>query len=112
MDGQILEFTAEGTAKSLSQAIEEFAQRRQSVTALAVPWESEATKVNMAVTVVNRDGWAIQHTNVGTIVLTEQGDNRTRVAAVAHEPDHPDKPKLATLFERFATQLQGAFEVR
>jgi hypothetical protein len=62
----------------------------------------------MAVTSVKSDGWAIEHTNLGTITLTSEGDERTRVAVAPPAGDSPE-PKLAQIFERFAHQLQEKF---
>lgn len=76
------------------------------MSALVVPWESDATRLNMAVTAVKADGWAIEHTNLGTITLTDLGDERTRVAIVPHESDHPDRERLADALSTFARQVQ------
>ena len=46
-----------------------------------------------------------------TISLTEPGNDLTRVAVAAHEPDHPERQKLAALLDRFARQLPSKFEV-
>jgi hypothetical protein len=101
-----IEFTASGSAQVISRAIEEYARAQGHVHALVVPWESDATRLSMAVTAVKADGWAIEHTNLGTIRLTAVGDETTRVAIEA--PDQPShaEPKLAAVFDRFAQQLQ------
>ena len=53
----------------------------------------------MAVTAVKSDGWAIEHTNLGTITLTADED-ATRVAIVgATDLDHENKVKLTALFD-------------
>jgi hypothetical protein len=103
-----IEFVAPGSPRDVSRAIEEFAHGQGSVTAIVVPWESTATTLSMSVTSVKADGWAIEHTNLGTITLTDLGNAATAVAVTAHEPAHTDK--LATLFDRFASQLQRRFE--
>jgi hypothetical protein len=105
-----MEFIASGSPRALSRAIEEFAADQRLVSAIVVPWESDATNLSMSVTAVAGDGWAIQHTNLGTIRLTDLGNDRTRVAAEADEEVHPDQPKAAALFERFVQQLQGRFQ--
>ena len=112
ISGQFLEFTAVGSAKGLSQAIEECARQNGMLSAIVVPWESEAGAVSVAVTSVKSDGWAIEHTNLGTITLTNLGNELTRVAVIAHEPDHPDREKLAGLLGRFATEIQNKFQTR
>ena len=106
----MIEFTASGAPPVVSRAIEEVAAGQGSVTALVVPWESHGDTWNMAVTSVRSDGWAIEHTNLGTITLTDLGDGRTRVAAVADEPDHVEKQKLVALFDCFADQVQRRLE--
>ncbi len=101
-----MEFTARGSARVVSRAIEEYARAQGHVNALVVPWESDASTLSMAVTSVKSDGWAIEHTNLGTIRLTAAGDEATRVAVerAAH-----DEPKLAAVFDRFADQLRSQF---
>jgi hypothetical protein len=101
-----IEFMAAGSAKVLSRAIEEFARAQGHVNALVVPWESDTTRLSMAVTSVKSDGWAIEHTNLGTITLTVVGDETTRVAIA---PPAAQPPQLAAVFDRFARQLQSKF---
>ena len=101
----MLEFTTAGSPRVVSRAIEEYARAQGNVTALVVPWESDATTLRMAVTSVKTDGWAIEHTNLGTITLTEMGHDTTGVAITPGEPDHAEKPKLHALFDRFAREL-------
>jgi hypothetical protein len=99
-------FTAAGSPRVVSRAIEEYARAQGHVTALVVPWESDATTLSMAVTAVKSDGWAIEHTNLGTITLTDLGNDVTRVAIAVHDPDHSEKPRLLALFDQFARQLE------
>lgn len=106
----MIEFTAAGSPADLARAIEDHARSQaSSVTAIVVPWESSPTALSMAVTAVKSDGWAIEHTNLGTIRLTDLGNGQTRVALGADEPDHPEKQKLAAIFDRFARQLESRF---
>ena len=107
--GLAIEFVVTGSPRDVASAIEEYAHAQGRVSAIVVPWESNATMLSMAVTSVKSDGWAIEHTNLGTITLTDLGNASTAVAVTAHDPDHPEKPKLATLFDRFAQQLEGRF---
>jgi len=102
----LIEFTANGSAKVLCLAIEEYARAQGNVNALVVPWESDASTLSMAVTAVKIDGWAIEHTNLGTIKLTAIGNETTRVAIDAPEQTTHAEPKLAAVFDRFAHQLQ------
>ena len=62
-------FTAAGSPQVVSRAIEEYARGQGHVSAIVVPWESSGTTLSMAVTAVKSDGWAIEHTNLGTIRL-------------------------------------------
>jgi hypothetical protein len=114
----IVEFTARGSAQAVSAAIEAYAAERRVVTALVVPWESDAATLRMAVTSTKSDGWAIEHTNLGTISLADLGGERTRVAVLAapvvkdnnntnRELDlHDEQRKLLTAFAR---QLERKF---
>jgi hypothetical protein len=76
-----------------------------NVTALVVPWESSPTTLSMAVTAVKTDGWAIEHTNLGTITLTASGD-ATQVAFVGHDVTHENKVRMTALFDQFARDVQ------
>lgn len=106
---EFLTFTATGSTLAVSRKIEEYA-RGQGVTALVVPWESDGTTLSMAVTAVKSDGWAIEHTNLGTIRLIEAGPDRTEVALFAELRDHPEQQKLAEVFDLFVRQVQSRFQ--
>ena len=123
-----VEFIAAGTPRLVSSAIEACANEQRLVSALVVPWESLPDALSMAVTSARVDGWAIEHTNLGTIRLTDIGNDRTRVAIAtdepsAHDPDRheesavassgagSDRAKLARLFDAFAHQIQKRFQV-
>jgi hypothetical protein len=110
--GETLTFTATGSPHVVSRAIEEYARTQGHVTAIVVPWESDDTTLSMAVTAVKSDGWAIEHTNLGTIRLIDAGHDRTEVAIAAEPPDHPEPQKLAAVFERFARQVQSRFHAQ
>src|SRR5712671_5489193 len=99
-----VDFIAAGSPHVVSRAIEEYARAQGHVTALVVPWESDATTLSMAVTSVKSDGWAIEHTNIGTITLTQAGPGTTRVAIAPHEPQREEAGRLSALFDRFAHQ--------
>ena len=100
-----MEFSANGSPQSVSDAIETFARAQGHVAALVVPWESTASMLSMAVTAVKIDGWAIEHTNLGTITLTADGE-ATRVAIVGHPLEDESQAKLSTVFDRFARDVQ------
>ena len=100
----MLEFVASKSAKSLAGDIEAYAVAEGHVSALVVPWESTPTTLNMAVTAVSGEGWAIEHTNLGTVTLTDLGA-ATRVVITGADVD----ARLAGVFDGFAKQLQTRF---
>src|SRR5947208_5844608 len=106
----MMEFTATGSPRVVSSAIEQYATGQGSLNAIVVPWESDRQTLSIAVTAVKGEGWAIEHTNLGTIRLTDLGGEQTRVAMSPAPPDHPETQKLAALFERFAQQVQKQFQ--
>jgi hypothetical protein len=110
MNEDLFAFTATGSPRVLSRAIEEFATGQGSLTAIVVPWESDRATVSMAVTSAGGEGWAIEHTNLGTIRLTDLGNDLTRVAIAADKPNHAEKKKMAALFDGFAQQIQRKFQ--
>jgi hypothetical protein len=109
--GDTVTFTVIGSPQVVSRAIEEYARGQGHLTAIVVPWESDSTTLSMAVTAVKSDGWAIEHTNLGTIRLIAAGQERTQVAITAEPPDHPEPHTLAAAFDRFAQQVQSRFHV-
>jgi hypothetical protein len=104
-------FTAAGSPRVVARAIEEYARSQALVSAIVVPWESDGTSLSMAVTAVKSEGWAIEHTNLGTIQLVDAGPERTAVAIAAEPPDHPEQQKLTAAFDRFVRQVQTRFHV-
>ena len=64
----------------------------------------------MAVTAQKIDGWAIEHTNIGTIKLSNLGSQLTRVVVVLHAREQADQPKLAALLNGFAQKIQSKFQ--
>ena len=114
MMAEVVNFTAKGPAKSLATTIEQYALAQGHVSALVVPWESTPTTLNLAVTAVRGEGWAIEHVNLGTVTLTDLGAATTRVAIAAAEPgpesDAAAHQKLATVFDSFARQLRTKLE--
>ena len=105
-----VEFIVAGSPRLVSRAIEAYADQQRIVSAIVVPWESDQATLSMAVTSARGDGWAIEHLNLGTIRLTDLGDDRTRVAVAAEEPNHPEARKLALLFAEFARQIQSRLQ--
>ena len=109
--GEVIRFTVAGSPQTVSRAIEEYARGQGRVSAIVVPWESTRETLSMAVTAVKADGWAIEHTNLGTIRLTDAGQERTALAITAEPPEHPEQQQLTALFDRFIQQVQGRFTV-
>jgi hypothetical protein len=103
-----LEFSTAGSPRVVARAIEDFARAQSHVAAIVVPWESNVAALSMAVTAVSGDGWAIEHINLGTITLTDQGREATRVAVAAVERADL-APQLTAVFERFTRQLHRQF---
>lgn len=106
MTPALVEFTAKGSARAVASAIERYAAERRAVSALVVPWESDTATLRMAVTVTTGDGWAIEHTNLGTVSLADLGDERTRVV-VAGPGNNVDSPP--TILIAFARQIEKKF---
>ena len=109
--GDIIRFTVTGSPHTVSRAIEEYARSAGHITAIVVPWESDETALSMAVTAVKADGWAIEHTNLGTIRLVDAGGERTELAITAEPPDRPEQPQLTALFDRFVGQVHSRLHV-
>jgi hypothetical protein len=105
-----LRFTAAGSPQALSREIEEIARSQGRLNALVVPWESDGKTLSMAVTAVKSDGWAVEHTNLGTIRLIDAGRERTEVAIAVELRDHPEQQSLAGVFDRFVGQVRSRFQ--
>ena len=112
MSRLILEFTAAGSPDGLSRAIEEQARLQRMLSALVVPWESSEGALSMAVTAIKGDGWAIEHTNLGTIRLAPAQGGATRIAVSADESDAPDAARREQVLSAFAKQLQQRLQER
>lgn len=110
MSRDVLAFTVAGSPRAVSREIEKCATACRGLSALVVPWESEAAWLSMAVTAVKSDGWAVEHTNLGTVRLTEVGHDRTRVALSVEDFAQPGGESLAAVFQTFAEQIQRRFE--
>ena len=89
----------------MARAVEEYARATGRVGALVVPWESDATTLTIAVTSVKADGWAIEHTDLGTIRVTDLGAHSVSVAIVARDSTAASQPALKAVFDRFAADL-------
>ena len=111
MHEEILQFTAAGSPTVVSRAIEHYATGLGSLNAIVVPWESDRVTLSMAVTSAKGIGWDVQHTNLGTIKLTDLGNDLTRVAVLAHEQDHAERQKQTALLGGFAVQMRSKLQV-
>jgi hypothetical protein len=111
MSEKLFEFMTSGSPHAVSGAIEQLAIGQGSLTAIVVPWESDRTTLCMAVTSTQGEGWALEHTNLGTIRLTDMGNEMTRVEVLAGLQDHAEHQKLAKLFGRFSNEIQTRLQV-
>ena len=108
---ELLNFTVPGSPREVSPGGLECALGQGSLSANVVPWESDRSAVTIAVTSTQGEGFALQHTDLGTIRLTEAGSEMTRVEIIAHHPDQGEKKSLAAHFVRFANHVQSRFQV-
>ena len=106
-----MEFLALGSPRAISRAIEDYADPQRVVRALVVPWESDHMMVSMSVTASTGEGWAIEHANLGTITLTGQDHDRTRVTIVADVQDTGDQHRRESVLDRFADEIRSRFQV-
>ncbi len=111
MSEKLFEFVTAGSPRAVSGAIEQFAIGLGSLTAVVVPWESDRTTLTMAVASTQGEGWALEHTNIGTVRLIDLGNETTRVEILSDLQNHVEHQKLANLFARFSSQLQSKFQV-
>src|ERR1700690_3249892 len=111
MSEKLFEFMTSGTPRAASGAIEQFAIGLGSLTAIVVPWESDRTTLCMAVASTQGEGWALEHTNLGTVRLTDVGNETTRVEILAHLEHHAEHQRLAKLFARFSSEIQSRLQV-
>jgi hypothetical protein len=108
----LLQFTAAGSVKSVASDIEQCARVDNVLSAIVVPWESTPTLLSIAVTLVKIDGWAIEHTNLGTITVADLGNASARVAVLAVDTaTDPDQEKRLTMLARFAGQIQHRLQI-
>jgi len=111
MSEKLFEFMTSGTPRAISGAIEQFAIGLGSLTAIVVPWESDRTTLCMAVASTQGEGWALEHTNLGTVRLIDMGNETTRVEILAELEGHAEHQRLAKLFARFSSEIQSRLQV-
>jgi hypothetical protein len=110
MSEKLFEFMTSGSPTAVSAAIEQLAVGQGSLTAIVVPWESDRTSLSMAIASTQGEGWALEHTNLGTIRLTDMGNQNTRVEILADLSFHVENQRLAKLFGRFSSEIQSRFQ--
>jgi hypothetical protein len=111
MSEKLFEFVTAGSPRVVSAAVEQFAIGLGSLSAIVVPWESDRTTLCMAIASTQGEGWALEHTNLGTVRLTDLGDDTTRVEILADLQHHPEQLKLAKVFARFSSEIQSRLQV-
>ena len=111
MSEKLFEFFTSGTPRSVSGTVEQLAIGLGSLTAIVVPWESDRTTLCMAVASTQGEGWALEHTNLGTIRLTDMGNETTRVEVIADLKENTEHQKFAKLFSRFSSEIQSQLKV-
>ena len=111
MSEKLFEFVTASSARSVSGAIEQVAIGVGSLTAIIVPWESDRNTLCMAVTSTQGEGFALEHTNLGTVRLTDLGNQTTRVEILADLEHHPEQQKFGKLFARFSSEIQNQLPV-
>jgi hypothetical protein len=111
MSEKLFEFMTTGAPRTVSGAIEQLAIGLGSLTAIVVPWESDSTTLVMAVASTQGEGWALEHTNLGSVRLTDLGNDTTRVEILADFYNHAEQQRLAKLFSRFSSEIQSRLTV-
>jgi hypothetical protein len=111
MTEKLFEFVTAGSPRVVSGAVEQLAIGLGSLTAIVVPWESDRTTLSMAIASTQGEGWALEHTNLGTVRLTDLGNETTRVEILSDLQHHPEHQRLAKLFARFSSEMQSRLQV-
>ena len=111
MSEKLFEFVTQGSPRALSGAVEQLAVGQGSLTAIVVPWESDRTTLSMAIASTQGEGWALEHTNLGTVRLIDLGNETTRVEILADLQNHPENQRLAKAFARFSSEIQSRLKV-
>ena len=111
MSEKLFEFVTAGSPRVVSSAVEQLATGQGSLTALVVPWESDRTTLCMAIASTQGEGWALEHTNLGTVRLTDMGNETTRVEILVDLQPQAEQQRLAKLFARFSSEIQSRLQV-
>lgn len=110
MSEKLFEFVTSGSPRALSGTIEQVAAGVGSLSAIVVPWESNQTTLSMAVASTQGEGHALIHTNLGTVRLTDMGNERTRVEILSESFSDAEQQRLGRLFARFSSQVQSQLQ--
>jgi hypothetical protein len=110
MSEKLFEFTTPGSARTVSSAIEQLAKGQGSLSAIVVPWESDRTNLIMAVASTQGEGHALEHTNLGTVRLTDMGNDTTRVEVLAEVAGQAEQQRFARAFARFSSEIQSQLQ--
>jgi hypothetical protein len=111
MSEKLFEFITSGSPRVVSGAVEQLAVGLGSLTAIVVPWESDQTTLTIAVASTQGEGWALEHTNIGTVRLTDVGNEMTRVEVLEDLRQNVEHQRLAKLFARFSSEIQSRLQV-
>jgi hypothetical protein len=111
MSEKLFEFVTPGTPRVVSGAIEQLARGVGSLNAVIVPWESDRTTLSIAVASTQGEGHALEHTNLGTVRLSDLGNDTTRVELLADILGQAEQQRLGRLFARFSSELQSQLQV-
>jgi hypothetical protein len=111
MSEKLFEFVTAGSPRAVSGAIEQVAIGVGSLTAIVVPWESDRDTLSMAVASTQGEGFALEHTNLGTVRLTDLGNETTRVEILADLERNPEQQRFGKLFARFSSEIQSRLQV-
>ena len=110
MSEKIFDFVTPGNPRAISGVVEQAAIGVGSLSAIVVPWESDRTTLNMAIASTQGEGHALEHTNLGTVRLTDLENDRTRVEVFGDLPGHGEQQRLGKLFARFSSELQSRLQ--
>jgi hypothetical protein len=111
MSEKLFEFLTPGSPRTLAATIEQLAVGVGSLSAIVVPWESDRTTLSMAIASTQGEGHALIHTNLGTVRLTDMGNEMTRVEVLADLLNDAERQRLGKLFARFSSQIQSQLQV-
>jgi hypothetical protein len=110
MSEKLFEFVTPGSPRALAGTIEQVASGVGSLSAIVVPWESNPATLSMAIASTQGDGHALIHTNLGTVRLTDLGNERTRVEVLSELSSDAEQQRLGKLFARFSSQVQSQLQ--